>query len=179
MAKRPALTEDSFLKHIFSPKKNAQPTGLRKRTLSGLKGRKKARLTAWNKMPATNQAILDRTGNREAYLRGEVSIADAKRQLRLKAVDKGFVKPLKGATQTTGVRTNGWQVFHHLNNLNQRDKDPRQIAKRVNYMTESQRRKALTFKSEENIAAAASPQYADEDDWVEIDGHTQNVFWYK
>lgn len=101
MVKRPALTEDTFLSFVFHPSKNAQPKGLRKSVLKGTQGgRSKARLTAFNGMTAVNQAILNRTGTRDAYLRGEVTLREAKRQLRQRAVASGIVKPLR--TRTVG-----------------------------------------------------------------------------
>lgn len=105
MAKRPALTDSSFLSHIFSPRKFAQPTGLRKTHLSG-KGWNKSRLRAFNRMPAVNQEILKRSGQRDAYLKGETSLVEAKRALRPKAISLGVAKPLRPrATPKPGTRT--------------------------------------------------------------------------
>lgn len=199
MARRPRYTLDTFLKHIFSPSKNPQPSGLRKHVLSGLRGgRSKARLNAFNKMPAKNQAILDRAGMRDAYLRGDAKLADAKRVLREQAVQKGFVKPLRPRTPKAATpaptarvrqRGEGWQVFHHLNNLNDSDrKDPRAIAALVNLMNDEQRARALSFTRYDQILAAGTskPNGAvqiggtlhDAEDVVYIDDHPFNVFWY-
>jgi hypothetical protein len=106
MAKRPALTDTSFLAHIFSPKKSALPTGLRKTHLTG-KNWDQRRLRAFNRMPAVNQEILKRSGNRDAYLKGTVSLADAKRSLRPKAISLGAAKPVrtKAAKAATIRRT--------------------------------------------------------------------------
>lgn len=95
MVKRPALTEDTFLRHLFSPKKNPLPTGLRARALAFTKGRTKARVSAYNRMSAASQHLLKQSGMRDAYLRGEVSLKDARGTLRQKAVSKGFAKPLR------------------------------------------------------------------------------------
>lgn|SRR6478735_5028854 len=95
MTKRPPLSEDSFLKHLFSPKKNLLPTGIRRRPLAFAKGRTKARVASYNRMSATSQEVLRRSGMRDAYLKGEGTLSDAKRALRGKAVEKGFAKPLK------------------------------------------------------------------------------------
>lgn len=199
MAARPKLSLDSFLKHVFSPSKNPLPTGLRKKTLSGLKGRKRARLTAYNKMPAKNQRILDETGSRDAYLRGDMSLADARRMLREKAVSKGFVKPLRsrgpqGKKQTPlnpMHQVDGWQVFHHLSNLNESEKLDRQaVAAFVNLMSDEQRRRALSFTSFTDILAAGTSKPPDArtinilgtshypEDIAWIDGDAYNVFWY-
>lgn len=95
MAKRPALTEESFLAHLFSPKKNALPTGLRARPLAAAKGRKAARVTAYNKMPALKQEVLKRSGLRDAYLKGEATFVQAKAVLCPKAVEKGVARPIR------------------------------------------------------------------------------------
>jgi hypothetical protein len=96
MAKRPTLTEQSFLSHVFSPKKHAAPSGLRKTTLTGLKGgRSKARLNAYNKTSAVNQEILKRSGLRDAYLKGQTTLAEAKRSLRGTAISLGVAKPMR------------------------------------------------------------------------------------
>jgi hypothetical protein len=193
--KRPRLSTDSFLKHVFSPSKNPLPTGLRKTTLSGLKGgRKKTRLASFNRMPAKNQAILDRAGMREAYLRGDATLGDAKGILRQEAIGKGLAKPVRQRRKNTPLydtsgKGAGWQVFHHLNNLNTSEKkDPRTIAAFVNLMDERQRRRAMSFTSFTDVLAAATQKrngtidimgkFHDPEDVAYIDGEAYNVFWY-
>jgi hypothetical protein len=95
MARRPALTDGSFLSHIFSPKKNPLPTGIRHRKIVSTKGRVKARVNAYNKMPAKNQEVLARTGQRDAYLRGETTLVQARSKLRETAIKLGVAKPVK------------------------------------------------------------------------------------
>ena len=95
MAKRPALTDTSFLQYIFSPKKHGLPTGLRRSKLTSAAGRNKTRLKSYNKMSAANQEVLRRSGKRDSYLKGEVSFVEAKRALRDVAVDLGVAKPLR------------------------------------------------------------------------------------
>lgn len=92
---RSRLTLHSFLAHVFSPKKNPQPTGLRRSTLKVTKGRKVARVNAFNKMTTVKQQILTYSGRREQYLRGEITFTDSKRSLRNDAVQRGVVKPLR------------------------------------------------------------------------------------
>lgn len=92
---RPALTDATFYAHIFSPSKNPKPTGLRKRTLAGPKGSRKARVNAYNRMPAEKQAVVDKAGFRDRFLRGEATYTDARRALREQAVKAGIVKPVK------------------------------------------------------------------------------------
>lgn len=95
MANRPRLSNSSFLSFIFHPKKALKPTGLRKTTLTGTKGRNKRRLAAYNRMPAANQEILKRAGQRDAYLRGDTTLAKAKAFLRETAVQLGVAKPVR------------------------------------------------------------------------------------
>lgn len=93
--RRPALSDASFLAHIFSPKKNPKPTGLRKRILKGSKGQRKARINAYNRMTAEKQAVIDRAGHRDSFLRGETTYTDSKRTLRETGVSQGILKPLR------------------------------------------------------------------------------------
>lgn len=200
MAPRPKLTADSFLAYIFHPKKNPQPSGLRKTTLTGLKGgRKKTRLNAFNKLTADKQAILTRSGSRDAYLRGETTLTEAKAKLRPEAISKGITKPVKARAPKTTPRKRdlgeGWRVFHHLNNLNTHEKkDPRAVAAFVNLMNDEQRQRALSFTRWDQVLAASTgkrPEQVprsrrvdiqgilhDENDVVYIDDHAFNVFWY-
>lgn len=182
--RRPKLNDSNFLAHLFAPKKNPLPTGLRKRDVKGGKDAKATRVRSYNKFSAAQQEVLKRTGLRDAYLAGNTSLADAKRTLRLKAVDAGIVKPLKSrirtATPTVG-RDDGWEVFHHLNTLNglESKKDPRTIGKLVNYMTGAQREKALRMKTQTDIVIAARVKARDDSsDYVLLDGKEVNVFWY-
>ncbi len=100
---RPALTEASFLAHVFSPKKNAQPTGLRKTALKTSKGRKAARVKAFNRMTSVKQEVLKRSGQRDAYLRGDITFTQAKQRLRAEAVIKNIVKPLRSRNKPNRV----------------------------------------------------------------------------
>lgn len=93
--KRPPFTLVSFLKAVFKPASNPQPTGLRKKHLKGLRGgRKTSRLTAYNRMNPRSQQILESSGMRDSYLRGETTLAEARRKLRETAVNLGVAKPL-------------------------------------------------------------------------------------
>lgn len=112
---RPNLSIDSFLRHVFQPKKHAKPVGLRKTTLKGLQGgRKKARLNAFNKMDAVKQQVLDSMGLRESYLRGEVTFTHAKQQLRSKAVQRNLVKPLRPRTPSRRQDDAIWSARNHM-----------------------------------------------------------------
>lgn len=91
---RPALTDQSFYAFLFRPSKNPKPVGLRHRILKGTTGQRKARINAYNKMPAEKQAVIDRAGHRDSYLKGASTFTEAKRTLREKAVRLGVVKPV-------------------------------------------------------------------------------------
>src|ERR1700750_76770 len=95
MAKRPGLSEDSFLAHLFSPAKTPLPSGIRKTKLKGTKGQSKGRVAAFNRMTPFKQEMLKRAGLRDQYLRGNASLADAKKALRPKAESKGLAKILR------------------------------------------------------------------------------------
>lgn len=91
---RPELNQQTFLSHLFAPKKNPKPTGIRKTRLTGTRGgRKKGRLAAFNRMSPLNQELLKQSGQREAYLRGDVSLTNARQQLRATAVTLGIARP--------------------------------------------------------------------------------------
>jgi hypothetical protein len=94
MPKRPRLTTQSFLAFIFHPTKNPTPSGIRHTSVKASKGRKPARVRSYNKLSAEKQEILRRTGNREAYLKGETTLLNARRELRTEAVTRGITKPL-------------------------------------------------------------------------------------
>lgn len=98
MAKRPPLTDKSFLASLFSPKKNPLPAGIRKTTLKGLKGgRKASRLAAFNRMSPKSQETLKQAGLRDAYLTGNATLTDAKKTLRPRAIAFGVARPTKAA----------------------------------------------------------------------------------
>lgn len=105
--KRPGFTEDSFLSHLFSPKKNPLPTGIRKQKLAFSKGRTRARVAAFNRMSNANQQMLKMAGLRDKYLTGDASLKDARGKLRETAVAKRIAKPLrrKAGPVTGPVRT--------------------------------------------------------------------------
>lgn len=94
--RKPVLSDESFLAFLFHPKKHSQPAGIRKTTLVGVKGgRSKSRLRAFNRMPAASQETLRRAGLRESYLKGESTLADAKRKLRPQAIALNVAKPVR------------------------------------------------------------------------------------
>src|SRR4030042_418582 len=87
------LAESDFLSHVFHPRTVPRPKGLRKRKVTGRgKGRRAAPIRAFNRFDPVKQRIID-TAGREKYLRGELSLAAAKRGLRPRALAKGIAKP--------------------------------------------------------------------------------------
>lgn len=99
MASRPKLSDESFLGHLFGPKKNPLPSGLRKTTLKGAKGHTKGRVAAFNRMTPFKQELLKRSGTRDSYLRGQSTLAEAKAALRPAAIAKKIARPLKASTR--------------------------------------------------------------------------------
>jgi hypothetical protein len=91
---RPLLTNASFLGFLFSPAKHPKPVGLRKQSVTGLRGgRTKARVNAFNRMSAANQQLLKMAGLRDDYLRGNASLRDAKELLRPQAIGMNLARP--------------------------------------------------------------------------------------
>ena len=89
------LTENKFLAFIFHPKKETRPKGVRKHYVVGRgKGRKASRIRAYNRLDGVKQRIVDSVG-RERYLRGEVTLGQAKAELRPRAIEKGIAKPVR------------------------------------------------------------------------------------
>jgi hypothetical protein len=179
MAKRPALSEDSFLKHLFSPKKNPLPTGIRKTTLKPAKGRTKARVAAFNRMSPANQELLKRAGLREAYLQGKASTKDAKSALRTIAVSKGHAKPLRSkgkAAPASPLSSLDAQVALHVIRTLRSDGlsvDDDRIIKYTPYVPEDDKTSLLNASSG-RIRAYAS----DRNNLVIVDGQEVNPMWY-
>ncbi len=179
MAKRPALSEDSFLKHLFSPKKNPLPTGIRKTSLKAAKGRSKARVAAFNRMSPANQELLKRAGLREAYLQGHATTKDAKSALRRIAVDKGHAKPLRGKpapVRKLGSDLDARVAAHIVSTLRKTGNmnvDAGRIHHHVPYMPDEDKATASKWSSGKIRAYAA-----DSDKVIEIEGQQVNPLWY-
>lgn len=185
VAKRPALTEDSFLAHLFSPKKNALPTGLRARPIASSKGRRVARVNAYNKMPAVKQEALKRSGLRDAFLKGEVTYTDARKALRGKAEERGIVKALRarGAKAKTSAlsaaikkrrKEEAYTFSQHLmSQLRRANKqhDPSTVVAGSFYIQEDD----VETLDYEGIKERAK----DKNFEMEIGGHSVNPYWYR
>lgn len=186
MPKRPQLSDASFLSAVFHPATSQVPSGLRKRSVKNTSARNASRVRAFNKLDPLKQAILDRSGNREKYLRGEISLADARQELRSDAVQRGITKP---HTPTAERRA---QALANIERLARRrpirpDARPinrQKLASRVRLMSNRQLTLALNLQSYTELAGVSTPhpRYADEDEEelfaVDDDGVEVNVFWY-
>lgn len=177
---RPKLTEDNFLKHLFSPKKHLLPTGLRKRPVTASKGRTRARVAAYNRMSAKNQEVLYRSGQRDAYLAGTGNLKDARITLRDRAVDKGFAKPLRNArgkgTVEIGYTQAQLVVSHVIQSLRGAGKtvNADRVAKHVPHMKPSDLALARKW------TVGKIKHYAsDSDNEVIIEGERFNPLWYR
>ncbi len=177
--RRPALSEESFLKHLFSPAKNPLPTGLRARKLVATPGRSKARVAAYNRMSAKNQEILRRSGMRESYLKGDASITEAKKALRGQAVEKGFAKRLKGAIKrTVTARRRSLDEFvasRIVRGLRDKGKEPNvaTIVRNVEYLPDDVYDRANTLTGDDIIRYAT-----DSGNVITVDNRTFNPLWY-
>lgn len=173
MARRPKLSKDSFLAAIFHPKTAARPTGLRKRTVSGIRGgRKASRVRAYNNLDPLKQQILNESGNREAYLHGNITLAEARHQLRPEAIAKGIAKPLTPNSVAIGT------IIERAEERPERDKNGyvrgpikvETVRRNVSKMTAAQKRRAEKLK---NYAELYEEIQATLDD----DGYS--LFFYK
>lgn len=174
--RRPALNDATFLAHIFSPSKNPRPTGLRHRILKGAKGQRKARINAYNKMPAEKQAVIDRSGNREKYLRGEVTYTDSKRSLRQSGVQAGHLKPVRRRLPkiSAGQQIYDDAVVEHLKDegLDQADRwDEANVRERLSTTTRVDKRQILS--APRSVIRREAKRRADE-----FDDYDFNPWWY-
>lgn len=181
---RPPLSEQSFLAHVFGPKKNPLPTGLRHRTFVGAKGRKVSRLNAFNKMSALKQEVLNRAGLREDYLRGDLTYTDVKRRLRTQAVARGVVKPLRQRTPSRAgsqsvlsrrSRLEAMIALHLGNTVAAEGRYPnwRTIEEENEYLDQPLEEMTRWGYGQFKYAGRRGSEYEREDN-----GRTHNPFWY-
>lgn len=179
MVKRPGFTEDTFLRHIFAPKKNPMPTGIRKATLAFTKGRAKARVASFNRMSTRNQQLLKASGQREAYLRGEATLKDARSVLRETAVSKGIAKPLRTrvreAVRPSNTQLDDFVASHVIKELRDAGKgvDAGRVRYHVPYMDTEDKIQATRWNVGQ-IKAYAS----DRSKLITIDEQEVNPLWY-
>jgi hypothetical protein len=182
MAKRPALSEDTFLKHLFSPKKNPLPTGIRKRALKvgpASRGYKTGRVAAFNRMSAANQELLRRSGQEAAYLKGTGSLKDARATLRGTAVSKGIARPIRQKTQTQsfeGRSLDDRVAMHVIQTLRKEHYNVNQgrVYTRVPYMPEEDKVKAQKFSIGQIRAYAGDGTKV-----IIIEDQSFNPLWYR
>lgn len=178
MAKRPQLSELSFLGHLFSPKKHAVPTGIRKTTLKGKAGQKRGRIAAFNRMAPFKQELLKRSGTRDSYLRGETTLADAKSALRPKGLAAGIARPLRQPkTPPAGMTPLDVRVLSYTTTK------LREHGRQVNLRTVNAQLPFFGDNADEEMlrwdiggikhAGRQGSEYE-----VVVDGVTHNPFWY-
>lgn len=180
MAKRPTLSEDSFLGFLFSPSKHPQPAGIRKRTLKGVKGQKKGRIAAFNRMTPVKQELLKRSGKQDAYLRGEATLADAKNALRPTAIAKNLAKPLRPKAQPAYTQTAldiriARYIIRKLDGKTRKPVNTRTVYSENQYLGDNADEGMLVW-SEGDIKHAG--RRGSEYETVDASGNTHNPFWY-
>ncbi len=182
MAKRPSLTEESFLRHLFSPKKNPLPTGIRKRSLkvgAPARGYKASRVASFNRMSPANQELLRRSGWEVNYLKGTGSLKDARAALRPTAVSKGITKPLRtriqNAVRGTNTDLDSRVAAHIIKTLRDAHKtvDANRIHYHVPYMPEDDKIQASRWNVGQIKAYAG-----DRSKMITIDDEPANPLWY-
>ena len=174
-SRKPALTDQSLLGSVFNPKKNPAPSGLRHVELKGLKGGRTAkRLAAFNRMSPLSQEVLKRSGQREAYLRGESTLAEAKSELRKVAVNLGIAKPLRPRTPKNTSGGVARFIIESLKTVPTKEPvNESTVNKGVGFLPPDV---DITKMTPEEIRRAAG---ADSDFNVYVDGRlVGNVFWY-
>lgn len=180
MVKRPKLTDVSFLGHIFSPKKHALPTGIRKTTLKGKKGQSKGRIAAFNRMAPVKQEMLKRSGTRDSYLRGETSLADAKNALRPSAIAQKLARPLRAAKTAakTALTALDIKIAHYFSQKlrdNGKDVNLNTVNAQLPFMGDQADQQMLSWDvGEIKHAGRKGSEY----EIVDERGVTHNPFWY-
>lgn len=177
MPKRPSLSDVSFLGHLFSPAKHPQPSGIRKTTLTGTRGRNKGRLAAFNRMKPVSQELLKRAGMRDQYLKGEVSLADAKKAMRPAGIRAGVAKPVKGSGPTIRTSLDARVAAHLKYTIRQADRplNPHSVDRNVLIMPGDVMPDVVSWDYAQIKHAGRKGSEFE----TIIDGYTRNPFWYK
>lgn len=182
---RPRFSLTSLAAHILSPKKNPKPTGLRKRKLSGKRGQKRDRVRRYNSWPAEKQAVLDKTGMRDDYLKGEVSYKDAVNKL---SVDAAYERGMGGGDTVEDI------IFSRLNNAiiathvragfktkpEGGQFDPKETRIRLTYLPDSVKPQVINASASEIRRKASDKSYEVMTPYRNRKGETVafNPFWY-
>jgi hypothetical protein len=179
MTRRPKLSDQSFLGHLFSPRKYGQPTGIRKTTLKGTQGQKKGRIAAFNRMLPFKQELLKRSGTRDSYLRGETTLADAKTALRPKGIAAGVAKPVRGSQKPVRMTTDLDRRIERYLKIklpgNVEKYNPRTIEAQNPFLGDMAEEGMLRWDlGEIKYAGREGSEY----ETVDANGVTHNPFWY-
>lgn len=188
----PRLNLASLLAHIFGPKRNPKPAGIRAVKLKGLRGGRKAgRLAAFNRMDPVKQEMLKQTGHREEYLTGRKTLADIRREVRFTAVDLGVARPGRNASRRStlkpspivgddAVREIAAQLMIDRLSSSNVPHNPAAIRKRAMRMTDAQVKMvvkvAYPVDGTRKIKELAGKRYED-DPSIYIRAEA-NAFWY-
>src|SRR4051812_49430576 len=181
---RPILSDTSFLAHVFGPKRNPKPTGIRKsKPLKGVKGQTKVRIAAFNRMSPVSQELLKRSGLKESYLRGQTTLSDAKRVMHAQAATLGLAKPGQPAVirvprPLTRREQIDYQVARHIKiTLAHSDKrfSPQGIDARVPHIPDYIVEHVKTWDYNQISAAAGTGSPFE----IIEEGTRFNPFWYQ
>lgn len=172
---RPVLSQESFLRHLFSPAKHKLPTGIKHTKLVGVRGgRSRLRLAAFNRMSARNQEVLRQAGMRDKYLTGDATLADAKRQLRLIAFHKGYRKPRRTpVTPTSNLDAANAGHLYRAMSMAHKPVDERAIRRNISHLPAGMKPDFQKW-SDTQIRAYAS----DDENLVPVGGRMINPVWY-
>lgn len=100
-------------------------------------------MRAFNRLSAKNQLILDKTGRRDAYLRGETTVTQARASLRVEGIRHGWARPPRVRVDMVG------KVVAHITAVQTaatgQAPDPANLRARVERMTPAQRAEAVTM----------------------------------
>lgn len=193
----PKLSPASLLAHIFGPKRNPKPSGIKAVKLKGLQGGRKAgRLAAFNRMSPVKQAMLKQSGEREEYLRGNKTLADIKAGLRATAIELGVARPARPRATPAPKpdtrklsplygeefkRTTIAQLLIDRLVASNVTHNARAIRNRVGQMNDEQLRRAtklaLAVDGAMGIKRLARKKF-DDDPSVYLPGAEYNAFWY-
>ena len=178
------VQSDKFLAHVYSPKKNPRPVGLRKRTVAKTSARNARRVKSYNAYDAVKQRVIDAVG-RERYLSGEITLVDARRELRPTAISQGAAKPVRPRKSVKELRDVAEENILEIassrppTRSNGRDKPPIRrstVHRNIRVMKPRQLSRAIRINTFDELMDAAT----DEGEYfVDTDtGEEFNPFWY-
>jgi hypothetical protein len=179
------LTQESFLSYLFHPKTSKRPTGLRRHKVTSVRGgRKASRVRSYNLLDPVKQRVIDSVG-REAYLRGDLTLTEAKRHLRPTAIELGVAKPVKSrASRRIAEDQAAVGIIRAASQRNPFNRkgfeksriNPRIVRGNVKKLTPSELALArdITYKELEYRATKSDdPRYTDV-----VTGEIRNPWWY-